>query len=809
MFPTLDDLPRRKPKHHLKLIVVSRNNPFSIERAMQPFRRLHLERDADYQLQNGVSKYIDVRSQELDCPEETRQYVKEKLLANSQGTYLWIGFATNALRKVRVIDMEDTVAELPYGLDAMYRRMIMAISKRKRPRVLALLQWVTAAYRPLSLHELGVAIETKIGRGQSLEEAVIDEVSYAGDMLILSDTIVPRSASSDYPETKSEKTRAVVPVHSSLTDFLADISSDNELLSPYKLDRTGCHQLLHRRALDYVVRTLSSDLSLVFRDMHCDKYPRAQRFDTSLKNNPELQAAQDRPSICYVRDFPLLLYSLEYGLRHLQDAQAQDEEPKFSHALLDPAHPTHCVWLRAQACILTRLHPSIHPKLLHIAALFGLVRLLRHLLGRDPSCVDMKGNHQRTPLFYAAYRSQSEAVAYLIERNANPLLRDAVEQTALRIAVIRSHHDTVNLLIAKGARIDVNGTGQRGHAYSMLRGSNTDLDDDDACDRWIGTPLHLAAGFANPECLHLLLVLSVSSGADIGVLNGRGQTILHVAATRPRDGMDAGDTWTVLKELAKIVRSVDVRQVDTDGRIALHVAADMFAQDHDTVEKIDSDEDSDLEERHLDLLPIMVLTKTFKTPVDVPSAATANSLGGITPLHIACKNGAHSLVDYLLSLGADAHLRDASGRTALHWLCSQKQASLQKRTYIMNTITSLMTLEDIEAQDASGQTASDLAKVSDEEYIRTQREMTEPDGSRPGILENYRGYMWHVAFECPYYAPLSPPIEAGIQIVRSDFTQEELSMVEEAAAEWPDLRRWVKMHYLFHGKSLDKWTLTF
>jgi ankyrin repeat protein len=111
----------------------------------------------------------------------------------------------------------------------------------------------------------------------------------------------------------------------------------------------------------------------------------------------------------------------------------------------------------------------------------------------------------------------------------------------------------------------------------------------------------------------------------------------------------------------------------------------------------------------------MVLTKTFKTPVDVLTTATADSVGGLTPLHIACKRGAHSLVDYLLDLGADAHLRDASGRTALHWLCSQMQASLQNRTYIMERLTSLMTLEDIEAQDASGQTASDLAAVSDHE----------------------------------------------------------------------------------------------
>jgi ankyrin repeat protein len=257
------------------------------------------------------------------------------------------------------------------------------------------------------------------------------------------------------------------------------------------------------------------------------------------------------------------------------------------------------------------------------------------------------------------------------------------------------------------------------------------------------------------------------------------------------------------------VRSVNILQIDTDGRTALHVAADSFTQDLWTVEERDFDEDDDLEEHKLDLFSVMVLTKTFKTPVNVPSAATANSPRGITPLHIACKNGAQGLVNYLLDLRADTHLRDASGRTALHWLCSQVQATMQRRPYIMCILTTLMMQEEIEAQDASGRTASNLAIVSDEEYITMQRKMNDPNGTMPTCIEEFGRSAWYLAIRCPGYGPIHPLMEAGIQIVRSDFTQEVLSMVEEVAAEWPYLRHWIKKHYLFHGKSLDKCTLTF
>ena len=108
--------------------------------------------------------------------------MREKLFDPSEGTYLWIGLAVNSLKKVRVIDMERTVDAFPQGLDAMYRRMFLAISDSERHRVMEILRWVLAALRPLRLEELAIAINTRPARGQSLEDAIIEEVAYTGDL---------------------------------------------------------------------------------------------------------------------------------------------------------------------------------------------------------------------------------------------------------------------------------------------------------------------------------------------------------------------------------------------------------------------------------------------------------------------------------------------------------------------------------------------------------------------------------------------------------------------------------------------------
>jgi hypothetical protein len=108
--------------------------------------------------------------------QRTRESVRGKLWTRSEGTYLWVGFDIKALKKVRVIDMEKTVDSFPQGLDATYRRIFFAILTSERERVIDILCCVITASAPLTLIELATAVQTNPATGQTLKEAIVDEM---------------------------------------------------------------------------------------------------------------------------------------------------------------------------------------------------------------------------------------------------------------------------------------------------------------------------------------------------------------------------------------------------------------------------------------------------------------------------------------------------------------------------------------------------------------------------------------------------------------------------------------------------------
>ncbi|KAH6878424.1 hypothetical protein BKA58DRAFT_95471 [Alternaria rosae] len=173
----------RNYTHSLRLLVVSRNHPYSIEQAVDTFPRLRLEPDNEPHVGSNISKFVEDRISSLRCPTEAREYIKKQLCDRSEGTYLWVSFAINALKQVRVVDMERTVESFPRGLDAMYRRILLAISEHERDKVIEILRWIT--FHPLSLVELATAVNTISARGQTLEEDITDEIAYAGDLLTI------------------------------------------------------------------------------------------------------------------------------------------------------------------------------------------------------------------------------------------------------------------------------------------------------------------------------------------------------------------------------------------------------------------------------------------------------------------------------------------------------------------------------------------------------------------------------------------------------------------------------------------------
>jgi len=93
-----------RSSHSLKLLIVSRNHPYSIEQALYISPRLRLSPENPHFVGSDIRKFVDDRVSTLRCPSELREYIRKKLCDRSEGTFLWIGFAVNALKKVRVIE---------------------------------------------------------------------------------------------------------------------------------------------------------------------------------------------------------------------------------------------------------------------------------------------------------------------------------------------------------------------------------------------------------------------------------------------------------------------------------------------------------------------------------------------------------------------------------------------------------------------------------------------------------------------------------------------------------------------------------
>ena len=139
---------------------------------------------------------------------------------------------------------------------------------------------------------------------------------------------------------------------------------------------------------------------------------------------------------------------------------------------------------------------------LHLAARQGQINIAKLLLERGAD-VNAQAEHGLTPLYLAAYNGHPKTAALLLERGADVNARNAYGETPLHAAIVQGHSQTVELLLASDA--DVNARTNNGR-----------------------TPLHSAAHEGHTEFANLLLEF----GADVNAVDAYGDTPLRDAAAR-------------------------------------------------------------------------------------------------------------------------------------------------------------------------------------------------------------------------------------------------------------------------------------
>jgi ankyrin repeat protein len=263
---------------------------------------------------------------------------------------------------------------------------------------------------------------------------------------------------------------------------------------------------------------------------------------------------------------------------------------------------------------------AVYP--LHWAALQDQARVVASLLdqGANPDARDPEG---RTPLIVAAAFGSHAAAEVLLERGADPRLRDFVGgNSALDYAAMAGQANVARLLLALGA--DVNGR-------APSQGE---------------TALHYAAFYGQRKLIRLL----VASGADVDAADNSGVRSLQYAGRR-RQGLAV----QLLRQLG--ARPDDLHDAVNAGDVA-RVQALIAAGEN-------------VNGRSLFGTPLHLAVATGQAwiagmLIDAGARLEAEGdPGRARPLHVAALTNQPAAAALLIAKGADVDVRDDQGRTPL------------------------------------------------------------------------------------------------------------------------------------------------
>ena len=107
-----------------------------------------------------------VNQEELSLPESSCRLIEEKLMADSQGMFLWVAFQIDAICElVTENDIVEVLDQLPKSLEETYNRVLRKLHEETKTGLRKkLFQFVVAAHRPLDLDELAEALSVVPGK---------------------------------------------------------------------------------------------------------------------------------------------------------------------------------------------------------------------------------------------------------------------------------------------------------------------------------------------------------------------------------------------------------------------------------------------------------------------------------------------------------------------------------------------------------------------------------------------------------------------------------------------------------------------
>jgi Ankyrin repeats (3 copies) len=363
--------------------------------------------------------YIEAKvrkiSDELDYSQSLRTSVERAFRDSGDGTFLWVDLAIEELKKAKSQrELQELLAHLPVGLDEMYYRTLCQVPPHLVLLVAAILRWVIAARRPLTLHELSIALNLA-NCSHDPTRFLKQGIEACGYIVAITDD------------------ETVNILHNSAKDFLIGKSSqlsNKPELSPFRVDIEEADREIAHFCLAYLEQGCLRDGPVSYHE-HKDNYIRR------------------------VNQFPFLPYAALYWPEHLRSA-AQPFASLSSPFFISKSR-TRRDWWQTYWTMTTSKGILLVPRkftLLHLAAYFDLLSLAKHLLQRGELFprLDQRDTHGFSALEYAVELGNMSVFLFLLQQGAS---QECIGSSLLEEACRKGQKEVAEHLLTIG--YDVNG----------------------------------------------------------------------------------------------------------------------------------------------------------------------------------------------------------------------------------------------------------------------------------------------------------------------------------------------------------------
>lgn len=349
--------------------------------------------------------------------------VKDCVVKNAQGNFLWASMAITELVSTSRVEAWEHLRRLPSTLDAIYEWMVMQIPHDWRDLSTKVLLWLTLAFRPLSIAELVVALDER-RLGMTDHKTVRDCVNRCSRIL--------RIAADD----------TVHLIHHSAREYLwgrlkssPSFFKDCVELNPFNL-KEG-----HRLIANICIKNLRNAIQPPFRDLRIKKG--GKTMDSTAFSTGIPSALAD--------------YAKAFWTAHVRNAgelmlDIVDNNPE----LFEEHSPMRGILAFEVSKGLLTEDISV----LHHAAYHGFAPLVARLLrkglrnkARRRRLVAQRDSLGRTALHLAVHRHDNGSIVeMLLDRGTDVSYKDQMGATALDHAVKNGNVEMASVLAAHKKR---------------------------------------------------------------------------------------------------------------------------------------------------------------------------------------------------------------------------------------------------------------------------------------------------------------------------------------------------------------------